>query len=77
MRDGITLSVLLRQFGTYELRSPETLTATLPASVLRTVGSPLIAAPDLTIAATPGTLVLNGSLLSQLDEYSPWRPVTP
>ena len=66
--DGISLAILLRQFATYELRSPELLSVTLPASVLRTVDAPVVATPALTIGATPGTLVLNGTLLEQLDE---------
>jgi hypothetical protein len=35
---------------------------TLPASVLRTVETPVVATPALSIGATPGTLVLNGTL---------------
>ena len=66
--DGISLAISLRQFATYELRSPELLRVTLPASVLRTADAAVVATPALTIGATPGTLVLNGTLLEQLDE---------
>ena len=68
--DGITLGISLRQLATYGLRAPETLTLTIPPQVLRTVDAPLVAAPSLTVSATPGVLVLNGSFLSALDEAS-------
>lgn len=66
--DGTTLSVTIRQAATYSISESETLTLTLPSTVVRTVTTPLAAEPSLVIRAATGRAVLNGSLLSSLDE---------
>ena len=69
-RDGITATIALGQFGTYSIAEPETLRLEVPSYAVRTDVPALVASPSLVVAATPGELALNGTLLRSLSEVT-------